>query len=70
MCYALTLNDVGDHESSAGVVTDEMTACQVVFNLQGKQIPRDRDGARITDTTQTEMEERVGVRKYRKQGVK
>lgn len=33
---------MGDHESSAGVVTDETTAGQVAFNLQGKQIPRER----------------------------
>lgn len=41
-CFALTLNDVGDHESSTGVVTDEMTTGQVTFNLQGKQIPKER----------------------------
>lgn len=38
-CVALTLNDVGDHESSAGVVTDETTTGQVAFDLQGKQVP-------------------------------
>ena len=42
MCLALTLNDVGDHESSAGVVTDETTTGQVAFNLQGEQIPGER----------------------------
>lgn len=35
----LRLNDVGDHESSAGVVTDETTTGQIAFNLQSKQIP-------------------------------
>lgn len=32
----LTLNDVGDHEGGAGVITNETTTSQVVFNLQGK----------------------------------
>lgn len=43
VCAALTLNDVGDHESSAGVVTDETTAGEVAFYLQGKQIPGERN---------------------------
>ena len=53
MLVRLTLNDVGDHESSAGVVTDEATAGQVAFDLQSEQIPGD-------DTTQTEIEEGAG----------
>lgn len=36
---ALTLDDVGDHESGTGVVADEATAGEVTFNLQGEQIP-------------------------------
>lgn len=32
----LTLNNVGDHEGCAGVIADEMTTSQVMFNLQGK----------------------------------
>lgn len=38
----LTLNDVGDHQGGAGVVANETTTSQVVFNLQGKQVPGER----------------------------
>lgn len=31
---------MGDHEGGAGVVADEKAAGQVVFDLQGKQVPR------------------------------
>lgn len=55
MCVALTLDDVGDHESSAGVVTDETTAGQIAFYLQGKQIPKDRE--RIKDTADRNRKE-------------
>lgn len=34
---------MGNHESSAGVVTDETTAGQVTLNLQGKQIPAEKN---------------------------
>lgn len=56
----LTLNDVGDHECGAGVVTDETTAGQIVFNLQGKQIPAERKTERTKES--------VGGRKDRKHG--
>lgn len=38
----LTLNNVGDHQGGAGVVANETTTGQVVFNLQGKQVPGER----------------------------
>ncbi len=37
---------MGDHESSAGVVTDETTTGQIAFNLQSKQIPAERQTER------------------------
>lgn len=38
-----TLDDVGDHERSTGVVADEPTAGQVAFDLQSKQVPGERE---------------------------
>lgn len=60
VCVTLTLNDVGDHERGAGVVTDETTAGQIAFNLQGKQIPAERKTQRTKES--------VGGRKDRKRG--
>lgn len=45
---------MGDHEGGAGVVTDEATAGQVAFNLQGEQIP----GGGRSDRVQTEIDKR------------
>lgn len=61
VCVAPTLNDVGDHESSAGVVTDEMTAGKVTFYLQGKQIPGERqtETDRFRVTWKRERERKV-----------
>lgn len=38
LVQGLTLDDVRDHERGTGVVADETTAGQVVFDLQGKQV--------------------------------
>lgn len=45
---------MGDHEGGTSVVTDEATAGQVAFNLQGKQIP----GGGRSDGVQTEIDKR------------
>lgn len=63
VCISLTLNDVGDHESSAGVITDETSAGKVTFNLQGKQIPRERQIERDRFRVTWEKEREGKVRK-------
>ena len=39
---AFTLDDVGHHESCAGVVADEATARQIMLYLECKQIPGEK----------------------------